>query len=129
MLTDLLCFTAQALVLSISNKKELTKIISFLNVHLPLNQLSLSHLKRIDSSKSISEIVIAPIVNCSDDYQDEEGIIQKTILQFDEELKSFIQKFNLDKLKVCDVPSYAPLTRSQFSKASLLWPVNFHENK
>lgn len=109
------------MVLQIANKALLTDLIAFLNDKQPLNQLN--HLKRIDTKHNNCRIIISPIEeNCADN-------VQNAIDSLDLELKEFVQNYELENFHLCDVPACPPLTRNQFNQSSLLWPVNFHENK
>ena len=115
------------MVLEIINKKDLTRVITYLNSKLPLNQISLSHLKRIDSKKRC-QIIVSPINATVGDLK-EEDVIKQTLSEHDTEFCAYIEQFGHENLRLCDVPSFPPLTRSQFEQASRLWPVNFHEDK
>lgn len=99
----------------------MTDVITFLNAKQPLNKLN--HLKRIDTKNNNCRIIIGPIEdNCPVN-------VQNAIDGLDLELKEFFQSYELENFHLCDVPAFPPLTRNQFNQSSLLWPVNFHENK
>lgn len=115
------------LVSPIANKRSLARIISFLNEKIPFGHYSLTHLKRINSKSDPCKVIIAPTPEgtCVNDSE----LIAKSLSQFGEELKRFLDENELNNLKVQEVAHSLPITRPQFEKASSLWPVNFHENK
>lgn len=129
-------FTGSIVALSVEDRGHLTKLIHFLNQHLPLSQFNLNHLKRIDSARKRWKdirIVVAPLSERK--FKESDGDkceidIEKIVReQFSLQVVEFLADFGWDRLTLCQVPLISPLTRPQFEASNRLWPVNFHENK
>ncbi|KAI7688165.1 putative inactive tRNA-specific adenosine deaminase-like protein 3 [Sarcoptes scabiei] len=122
--------TKKALILRVIEKKELTKIVQFLNENIPMKQLSLQHLKRIDSSRSNdNRVFICPVDEMTYSQLENFDPIERIVDLIDVKLKKFLLHQGLENLYIADVPISRPLTKNQFLKTSQLWPVCFHEDK
>ncbi|KAH9522986.1 hypothetical protein DERF_006540 [Dermatophagoides farinae] len=80
--------TVKVLVLQLSDKAKMTNIMKFLTTKLPMTQISMNHLKRINSKHDNFQILISPIKDSS--CNKNVDIIQKTINEMKEDLREFL---------------------------------------
>jgi len=108
----------QVIVGNIAEKKEAAQLVSRLD---PLPS-ELQHLKRIRSTNGVLQIIVglrrAEFESLSEDLQ-----------VYNVEIE---QKFKGVDIKTCAVilvPSRQPISRKQFTDATIFWPCNFHPDK
>ena len=75
-------------------------------------------------------MLITPIIekDVAANNLNENDLIENSLSQFSEEVRQFFNENGLTNFKIIEVANELPLTRLQFEKANVLWPVTWREN-
>nr|XP_058940026.1 probable inactive tRNA-specific adenosine deaminase-like protein 3 [Pocillopora verrucosa] len=112
--------TVQVYAADVTDKTQTSQLIRDLNEILPLKELG--HLRRVRCHKVNDESLLQIILFVRNEVTADNSFTQ--LIQQNKTAANF-----LGEPFVANVAKHPPLTREQFNQASLLWPVNFHEDK
>lgn len=113
--------TVEAFAANIENKTQTSELIRKLNDAFPLKKLG--HLKRVRCVKTEKDSVIQIILHEKEQDLDLRSTLVEQLEHHNIKADSLGQPF------VVHVAKHPPLTRNQFTQASVCWPVTFHEDK
>ena len=105
---------------TISEKRFISKVMSVLSKHLPLDK-EFQHLKRVNNTGAKSDRALI-LISVSEDLDQ----VMESLNPYVEELTGSGLEFPLKKMELyCD----PPLSRHQFDKIRSVWPCHFHEDR